>query len=147
MRPNIQLTLDEQAKFLEESRRCALATLDRDGYPHVVAMNYVAKDGAIWMTSYGKAQKIFNIRRNPKVCVMIEAGGKYSELRGLMWRGRCEIIEEPETIRQTMRDMLRDQYTSAAPSGAARSAPKRVVLKVIPEKVASWDHSKLGGRY
>src|SRR6185437_10962769 len=82
-RPDIKLTPEEQARFLAESKRCALATLDKDGYPHVVAMNYVAKDGAIWMTSYGKAQKVLNIRRNPKVCVMIESGRNYAELQGL----------------------------------------------------------------
>jgi hypothetical protein len=27
------------------------------------------------------------------------------------------------------------------------SAPKRVVLKIVPQKVVSWDHSKLGGKY
>ena len=32
-------------------------------------------------------------------------------------------------------------------SGASQSAPKRVVLKVVPQKVTSWDHRKLGGRY
>jgi hypothetical protein len=35
----------------------------------------------------------------------------------------------------------------ARPSGSVDSAPKRVVLKIIPEKITSWDHSKLGGRY
>jgi hypothetical protein len=27
------------------------------------------------------------------------------------------------------------------------SAPKRVVLKVLPHRVMSWDHRKLGGGY
>jgi hypothetical protein len=31
--------------------------------------------------------------------------------------------------------------------GALGSAPKRVVLKIVPEKVVSRDHRKLGGRY
>jgi hypothetical protein len=31
--------------------------------------------------------------------------------------------------------------------GAVASAPKRVVLKIVPEKVISWDHRKLGGKY
>ena len=31
--------------------------------------------------------------------------------------------------------------------GALTSAPKRVVLRIVPEKVVSWDHRKLGGRY
>jgi hypothetical protein len=33
------------------------------------------------------------------------------------------------------------------PSAANDSAPKRVVLKIIPEKITSWDHTKLGGAY
>jgi hypothetical protein len=32
-------------------------------------------------------------------------------------------------------------------AGAVDSAPKRVLLKVTPHKIASWDHAKLGGRY
>jgi hypothetical protein len=31
--------------------------------------------------------------------------------------------------------------------GAVASAPKRVVLKIVPQKVISWDHRKLGGKY
>jgi nitroimidazol reductase NimA-like FMN-containing flavoprotein (pyridoxamine 5'-phosphate oxidase superfamily) len=92
-RRQIQLSPEEQAAFFREQRKAALATLDRHGFPHVVAMNYFAKDGAFYMTSYGKAQKVVNIRRNPKVALMIEAGSAYAELRGVMVRGHCEIIE------------------------------------------------------
>jgi hypothetical protein len=31
--------------------------------------------------------------------------------------------------------------------GSADSAPKRVVLKIVPEKITSWDHRKLAGVY
>src|SRR5712691_10604763 len=74
-RPDIRLTPDEQTAFLRENRKAALATLDQDGFPHVVAMNFIIRDGAYYMTSYGKAQKVVNIRRNPKVGVMVETGG------------------------------------------------------------------------
>src|SRR5262245_15867938 len=85
-RHQIRLTPDEQAAFFRERRKAALATIDKDGFPHVVAMNYFALDGAFCMTSYGKAQKVLNIRRNPRVALMIEAGDDYSELRGVMIR-------------------------------------------------------------
>ena len=65
-RRQIQLTPEEQADFLREHRKAALATIGNDGFPHIVAMNFVAKDGAFYMTSYGKAQKVINIRRDPK---------------------------------------------------------------------------------
>lgn len=147
-RQQIQLSPEEQAAFFREQRKAALATLDQDGFPHIVAMSYFAKDGAFYMTSYGKAQKVVNIRRNPKVALMIEAGDGYAELRGVMVRGRCEIIEGADAVRAAFAAMAEARgATPSRPSGSVDSAPKRVVLKVIPEKIASWDHRKLGGRY
>jgi PPOX class probable F420-dependent enzyme len=139
-RPDIRLTQDEQEAFLREVKKCALATLDQHGFPHVVAMNFAFRDGAFYMTSYGKAQKVLNIRRDPKVAVMVETGGDYAELRGVMARGECEIIEDPERVRDIFAWLAR-------PSGSARSAPKRVVLRIRPHRIVSWDHKKLGGRY
>ena len=147
-RRQIQLSSEEQAMFFREQRKAALATLDRHGFPHVVAMNYFAEDGAFYMTSYGKAQKVVNIRRNPKVALMIESGYAYAELRGVMVRGHCEIIEGAEAVRTAFAGMAEARGAAPSrPAASADSAPKRVVLKIIPEKITSWDHSKLGGRY
>ena len=147
-RRQIQLTPYEQAAFLREHRKGALATIGKDGFPHVVAMNFLTKDGAFYMTSYGKAQKVVNIRRNPKVALMMESGNAYAELRGVMVRGHCEIIEGADAVRAAFAGMAEARGTTPSrPSGAGDSAPKRVVLKITPDKVTSWDHSKLGGRY
>jgi len=146
-RDQIKLTPEEQVGFLAQARTMALCTIDKDGYPHVVAMAYMVKDGCIYMTSYRKAQKVMNIRRNPKVAVMVESGTAYHELKGLMIRGRCEIIDEPQEVWQIMRQAR--EFQGGAPSAPADAvvqarAQKRVALKIIPEKIASWDHSKLG---
>ena len=103
-RRDTRLTPDEQAALLRDARKAALATVDQDGFPHVVAMGFLAKDGAIYMTSYAKAQKVVNARRNPKVTVMIEAGERYAEFRGVMIRGRCEVIEDPAQVEMLIRE-------------------------------------------
>jgi PPOX class probable F420-dependent enzyme len=144
----IQLTPEEQVAFLQEGHKAALATLDKDGFPHVVAMGFLAKDGVIYMTSYAKAQKVLNIRRNPKVGLMIETGKNYADFRGLMIRGHCEIIEDPALVAATIQTLQEKQSgRTETPREAILSAPKRVILKITPEKVASWDHTKLGGKY
>jgi nitroimidazol reductase NimA-like FMN-containing flavoprotein (pyridoxamine 5'-phosphate oxidase superfamily) len=145
-RPDIRLTPDEEAAFLRDNRKCALATIDQHGFPHDVAMNFRERDGAYYMTSYGKAQKVLNIRRNPKVGIMVESGRAYAELKGVMVRCEAEIIEDPATIAEVM-SWLGEGRTTERPAGAVRSAPKRVVLKITPHKTFTWDHSKLGGRY
>jgi PPOX class probable F420-dependent enzyme len=146
-RQQIKLTSDEQAVFLREHHKAALATIDGEGFPHVVGMNYFIKDGAFYMTSYGKAQKVVNIRRNPKVGLMVESGNIYSELRGVMVRGHCEVIEDLEAVQAAFASMAEARGTRAPSREAVQSAPKRVLLKIVPHKVVSWDHTKLGGRY
>src|SRR3954471_23590988 len=129
-RPDIRLTPAEQAAFLRETRKCALATLDKDGYPHLVAMTFYEKDGAYWMTSYGKAQKVINIRRNAKVGLMIESGDSYGELRGIMVRGTCELIDDPAAVETVFADMARQRDPSEPrPTRPAAVTTKRVVLK------------------
>lgn len=147
-RNQIQLTPAEQTAFLKEPNKAALATIDQHGFPHVVAMGFLAKDGAIYMTSYAKAQKVLNIRRNPKVAVMVESGKNYGDFRGVLLRGTCEVIEDPAIVEKTMRELGANQAgSSGVPKGAVSSAPKRALLKITPQKVSSWDHTKLGGKY
>ena len=124
-RQQIQLTPEEQAAFLRQHHKAAFATIDKDGFPHVVGMNYFVKDGAFYMTSYGKAQKVVNVRRNPKVGLMVETGDSYAELRGVMVRGHCEIIEDVDTVRAMLRPGRRSGCRGRpgqGPSRARRSA-------------------------
>ncbi len=87
------------------------------------------------------------MRRNPKVGVMVEVGERYADFRGVMIRGHCEVIEDPRVVKETMRLAGESATEAAVPSGDASSVPKRVVLRITPYKIASWDHSKLGGQY
>ena len=147
-RRSIKFTPEEQEAFLAKNQKAALATLDQQGFPHVVAMNYVYKDGAFYMTSYGRAQKVVNIRRNPKVGLMVESGRVYNELQGVLVRGHCEIIEDSSQVQMTWRKMGEVQAgKSGVPREASASMTKRVVMKIVPEKITSWDHTKLGGKY
>src|SRR5215469_12758790 len=104
-RRSIKFTPEEQEAYLAKNQKAALATLDQHGFPHVVAMNYVYQDGAFYMTSYGKAQKVVNIRRNPKVGLMVETGRVYQELQGVLVRGHCDIIEDPSQVQASWRKM------------------------------------------
>jgi hypothetical protein len=63
-------------------------------------------------------------------------------------RGLCEIIEGEDAVHQVWAWSAEERgETYKRPSGASSSAPKRVVLKIVPHKIVTWDHSKLGGRY
>ncbi len=150
-RASIALTPQEQKQLLEEGWTLQVASIGPQGYPHLVAMWYVVIDGLIHFTTFGKSQKILNLRRNPKLTVMLESGRLYGELKGLVIEGSAEIVEDVQVTARVMA-VVGGKYRGVpvpigTPEQALRAASKRVTVRVHPEDMYSWDHSKLGGTY
>jgi PPOX class probable F420-dependent enzyme len=149
-RGEIGMAADEQAAFLARSRTILLSTIDGLGYPHSVAMWFALIDGLVHMTSYRKAQKVVNLHRNPKVSLLVESGTEYAELRGLMIRGMGEVVDDADLCTEIFRRIQIKHHGSADASASdvlRHQAAKRVAIRIRPERVASWDHSKLRGAY
>jgi len=146
-RSAIALTPEEQAGLLNEGRTIQIASNGSDGYPHLVAMWYAVIDGAICFSTYGTSQKVVNLRRDPHVTAMVELGSAYNELRGLAMKGRAEIITagtpERERLEPELAKGMGQRYGGGTSSGRGLS-PKRVIVRIVPEKTYSWDHRKLG---
>ena len=151
-RKTIALTPEEQRRFLEASHTIVLTSLDREGYPHSVAMWYVADpDGTVLMTTFAKSQKAVNLRRDPRCALLLESGRTYPELKGLLVRGRAALDGDVEHVLDVLA-RVHAKYNAPGPADGLREAMrgqarKRVVIRVRPERVASWDHAKLGGAY
>ena len=150
-RTQIAMTEAEQAAFLHEGHTLQVASIGPHGYPHQVAMWYALIDGKVHFTTYARSQKVQNLRRNPKLSVMLEAGERYHELRGLVIEGDAEAIEGDVELAARVATMSGSRRPAEPPPGRRPSRPcavaKRVVVRVHPVRVYSWDHRKLGGTY
>lgn len=150
-RTEIALTPEEQQEFLEHGWTLQVASIGSNGFPHLVAMWYGLIDGKVHFTTYGKSQKVMNLRRNPKLAVMLESGKLYHELKGLVIEGTATIIDDPAFTAEVMARVAHKYQGLPIPLEASddrlRAAAKRVTIRVEPVDVYSWDHSKLGGRY
>ena len=150
-REQIEMSADEVKAFLEEERTMAIATIGRDGRPHVVAMWYAFLDDVPSFWTFGKSQKILNLRRDPRITCMVEAGDTYDQLRGVELVARAEIVEDAdEILRFGILEFERYQATKVTEALlpiVQRTADKRVLVKIHTERVVSWDHRKLGGVY
>jgi PPOX class probable F420-dependent enzyme len=151
-RNRIAMSEEEQAAFLREGRTLQVASIGPRGYPHQVAMWYALIDGKVHFTTYARSQKVENLRRNPKISVMIEAGTPYNELRGLVIEGDAAIVEGDAELAARVMMMSGSRRPAEPPAGppseqTLRAVAKRVVVRVDPVRVYSWDHRKLGGVY
>jgi PPOX class probable F420-dependent enzyme len=143
----VAMTPSEVDAFLAQDHSMSMSTLNADGSIHVVAMWYGFLEGAVAIESKAKAQKIVNLRRNPSVTVMAEAGSTYDQLRGVQISGLAEIVGEPARMFElgvSMFERYTAPYTPDKREAVQRMLNKRVVVKVIPTRIRSWDHRKLG---
>ncbi|HEX8995135.1 MAG TPA: PPOX class F420-dependent oxidoreductase [Ktedonobacterales bacterium] len=148
-RDQIHMTEQEVASFIERGRSLAVATINPDGAPHMVAMWYTLVDGKIAFWTYAKSQKAVNLRRDPRLTCLLETGERYEELRGVQIHGVATLIADVEVVR-TIGESVYRRYAAGAltPENLrtiAAQAPKRVAVFVEPTSVVSWDHAKLGG--
>lgn len=137
-------------EFLHGRRTMNVATVGPSGHPHLVAMWYGFVDGKPAFWTFGKSQKIVNLRRDDKLTALVEDGEKYAELRGVELVGRGRVIEDHETIVEIGKSVA-ERYTGPVTAESLPfvegQAKKRLGVIIEVEHVVSWDHTKLGGVY
>ena len=137
----------EVEAFLAGQRVLVLATTGRDGWPHVMPLWYVLRDGVPSATTYRASQKVRNLERDPRCTLQVEAGDRYDELRGVMLKAEVEIDRAAAVVEQVERSVFA-RYHDREPDEAeaaslVRQASKRVALAFVVRETASWDHRKL----
>lgn len=146
----IRMSDAEIAQFLGDVQSLQVATLGPAGEPHLTTVWFTVHDGAILFETYGKSQKIVNLQRDPRIAVLAEVGTTYESLRGVSINGRAEVIAANPERTALMELLVAHHFTGQTAeqvrATAAKMAEKRVVVRVVPEKVMSWDHRKLGGK-
>ena len=148
-RHEIALTPAEQREFLATALTMTLASVDRHGYPHLVAMWFVVDpDGTVLMTTYAKSQKAVNLCRDPRCTLLVERGTRYDQLQGVMIRGRATLDQDVERTLDIL-TRIHTKHGGEQPEGLRdilrAQARKRIAVRVTPERISSWDHAKLGG--
>lgn len=63
--------LDDVRPFLDGPQRAVLATLNRDGSPHVVVVDYLVRNGALLLNGRSGRRWVSNLRRNPQATALV----------------------------------------------------------------------------
>ena len=152
-RREIQLTDAEQRELLESERIVVVASQGTRGWPHLMPLWYVPRDGEVWIYTYAKSQKVRNLERDPKATLLIETGHEYAELRGVMIEAEAEIERDHDVVFDVAKELtLRyadglDSVEGDAAEALRAQARKRVAIRFAAKRTATWDHRKLGGSY
>ncbi|TDV47929.1 pyridoxamine 5'-phosphate oxidase family protein [Actinophytocola oryzae] len=141
------MTAEEVEAFVAGRRTATLVTVGATGHPHAVAMWFAVLDGVLWFETKAKAQKAVNIRRDPRVTVLLEDGETYDALRGVSLEGRAEVVDDAAAlwaVGVNVWERYHGPYGEETKPMVAAMLHKRVAVRVDVTRVRSWDHRKLG---
>jgi PPOX class probable F420-dependent enzyme len=145
-RGRIRMSDEEVDAFLEEERTATLCSMHPDGSIHAVAMWYGFVDGRLAFETKGKSQKIQNLRRDPRLTVLVEAGERYEELRGVELVGRARIVEDEDALWKlgvSVWERYMGPYDESQREALAVMLRNRVVVTIDVDRTVTWDHRKL----
>jgi PPOX class probable F420-dependent enzyme len=146
-RAQVVMSDAEVQEFLHQQRSSTVATIGPQGQVHLVGMWYALMDGQVWIETKAKAQKVVNLRRDPRMSFLVEAGHTYDQLRGVSMEGRGVVIDEPDVVWDVCVNLFNrynGDYTEEMRPIVEFMAKNRVVVRLDVERVRSWDHRKLG---
>jgi PPOX class probable F420-dependent enzyme len=125
-------------QFLATQEVVVLATVQADGAPLAMAMWFLHEPAALTMISVAGTQKIRNLRRDPRVCVVGE-GGPRGEVCGVTVHGRVEFLADgPE--RRALAERFVEKYRPYLERrwGGRAMPADRVMFRIVPTRVRSW---------
>lgn len=120
--------------FLKGKHFAKIATLMKDGAPHVTPIWYVYDDGKLIINTTTDRVKFRNISRDPRVSFLVDDGYPY-----LMILGKARVATERDPLKDI--EALAIRYTGEeAGKKSARQTywkQKRVSIEIVPERVVS----------
>lgn len=137
--------------FIESQKTIQVATINKDGTPHLMPLWFAIEDGRIVLETFTKSQKVKNLERDDRISILFEDGDRYEKLRGVSIKGRVELVRDVERVHALhMKVLLRN--TPQIPEevldkASAAMAPKKTAILVTAERFITWDHTKLDGIY
>lgn len=125
--------------FLATRPIAVLATVQADGGPLAMPMWFVHDPATLTMISVADTQKVRNLRRDPRVCVVVEsAGADGGDARGVTIRGRVTFLTD-ERERRALAERFHAKYPRLQRLWGGRAMPPtRVMFRIVPAHVTSW---------
>lgn len=142
------MTDAERDAYLAEQRTCRVATVSPDGMPHVAALWFVWDGASLWLYSLTRSLRWSQLRRDPKIAVVVDDGFEYGELRGVELSGEVSFVGEVPRTGADCAELEAPERMFASKYFGLDSLPhdeRHGWLRLTPRAVRSWDFRKLSG--
>jgi hypothetical protein len=129
-------------RLLDEHRIMSIATVRPDGWPQATTVGYVSEGLRLYFICGRESQKAANLARDNRVSLTIDSDvADPLAIRGLSMAANTLPIQEGETARRVMTELLPKKYPEYAPKMNEVDLGEMAMFAVVPRFVSVLDYS------
>ena len=144
---DISMGKEELEDYLSKPLIARIASIDsssKEAKAHIAPVWFIYENGTLLISTGKDSKKVKNIRKNPGVAVSIDTTEGGFKSKGVIFFGRAELIEE-NAREITERIYMKYLHSLSNPFAQQLLNMPRVVIKIKPDKIISWDYEKMKG--
>ena len=144
---------DKIIEFLNKEQTGRISSIDKNGYPQIIPMNYVFIDDRIYMHSHIRGEKLDNIKRNSKVGFEVDRNLEFlpsyffdpndASLADTLYisvviKGEASMISEPKEKVKALNELMKKYQPEGRyePMNEEMEVLEAVaVIKIIPNEM------------
>lgn len=134
-------------ELVGEVKSLQLSTINADGSPHLATMWFgVLGDDIVFWTQKA-SKKAANLRRDPRIACLVEAGEDYAVIRGASISATAELVTDRDQLVAIGHAIMERNFPAEGrpdPEPLVDSG-NRVGIVVRPTHIATWDYRGKAG--
>jgi len=119
-----------------------LATLREDGWPQATTVAYVNEGLALFAATGAHAQKVLNIRRDPRVSLTVNgAKADWTRLQGLSMGATAAVLDSRSEVQRVAR-LMKKKFPSLAEFSDPEHERGWAFLRIVPQVISTIDYTR-----
>jgi len=133
--------MSEQDKFLRKQKILHLASVDKNGIPHIIPVWYLYSGKKIYIGTNMKTQKAKNVKSHKKVSFCVDVGVNAPNIFGVMGKGNAKLITNKKIVSTLAKRILLRYFKTLNKKSAKEILDDTdCVIEITPKEYSVWKY-------
>ena len=128
-------------KFLKEQKILRLATIDQNGFPHIVPVWYKYTSGKFYIGTNTRTKKAKNLKKKKKVSFCVDSGIRSPNIFGVMGNASARLILDKTQVLTIAKKILLGYFKTLENKSAQELLnDTNCIIEIIPKEYTVWKY-------
>lgn len=133
--------MSRRDEFLKSQKILRLATIGRNGQPHIVPVWYIFAAKKFYIGTNTRTRKAKNLMENGTVSFCVDVGVNSPDIYGVMGQGSANIILDKRSVKRIAKKILLRYYDSLENKSAKELLKDTdCIIEIVPERLTVWKY-------